>query len=206
MFSEFHLNFLNFYKCTYRGVQRGSLEDTHFELIYQFVCGIYWLKRYWRITKDQGLISERRPDTLPPLPRKAAGGKITQWHSVDVVTRNTRAGPNWNSIWDEYNLKPLTSNNKRASLVTSIGARNRGARERISLVDPCNRMASWCLSVLSKLPANRELKALKRTIYPYSMYLHKFRTLYWVRQRKIFAHSTRRLSLYSRKFHTRGKW
>jgi hypothetical protein len=33
------------------------------------------------------------------------------------VTRNTRLGPNWNSIWDEYNLKPLTSNNKRASLV-----------------------------------------------------------------------------------------
>ena len=25
----------------------------------------------------------------------------------------------WNSIWDEYNLKPLTSNNKRASLVQS---------------------------------------------------------------------------------------
>ncbi len=48
---------------------------------------------------------------------KAAGAQITHWRHAEVVTTNNNTGSNGTCNWNEYNLKPLTRNNWRASLV-----------------------------------------------------------------------------------------
>ena len=42
---------------------------------------------------------------------------VSQSRYAEVVTRNTSIGPNGNNDWNENNLKTLTTNNWRASLV-----------------------------------------------------------------------------------------
>ena len=56
---------------------------------------------YIASTSKEGSRSENYPMTH----RRGSDEKYQNWVQI------------WNSIWDEYNLKPLTSNNKRASLV-----------------------------------------------------------------------------------------
>lgn len=51
------------------------------------------------------------------LPRKAAGPEIIQYQFDEIVTSSIRIGDFIRCIWNEYNLKPLTSNYWRASLV-----------------------------------------------------------------------------------------
>ena len=51
------------------------------------------------------------------LLREAAGAKIIQYRFDEIVTRNIKAGHYMCCIWNEYNLKTLTSNYWRASLV-----------------------------------------------------------------------------------------
>ena len=70
-----------------------------------------------RITKDQGLISEKKHKSPLLLLREAAGAKIIQYRFDEIVTRNIKAGHYMCCIWNEYNLKTLTSNYWRASLV-----------------------------------------------------------------------------------------
>ncbi len=63
------------------------------------------------------MIPEREPEKWLPHPRKAAGAQITQSQYEEVVTINNNAGLFKSCNWNEYNLKPLTRNNWRASLV-----------------------------------------------------------------------------------------
>ncbi len=63
------------------------------------------------------MIPEREPEKWLPLPRKAAGAQITHSQFEEVVTRNIDIGPDWNYVRNEYDLKILTRNNWRASLV-----------------------------------------------------------------------------------------
>jgi len=63
------------------------------------------------------LISERKHESLLSLPRKAAGPEIIQYQFDEIVTSSIRIGDFIRCVWNEYNLKPLTSNYWRASLV-----------------------------------------------------------------------------------------
>jgi len=63
------------------------------------------------------LISERKHESLLSLPRKAAGPEIIQYQFDEIVTVSIRIGDFIRCIWNEYNLKPLTSNYWRASLM-----------------------------------------------------------------------------------------
>jgi len=63
------------------------------------------------------LISERKHESLLSLLRKAAGPEIIQYQFDEIVTRITRIGDFICCIWNENNLKPLTRNYWRASLV-----------------------------------------------------------------------------------------
>ncbi len=63
------------------------------------------------------MIPERELEKRLPLPRKAAGAQITHWRHAEAVTTNNNTGSNGTCNWNEYNLKPLTRNNWRASLV-----------------------------------------------------------------------------------------
>ncbi len=64
------------------------------------------------------MIPEKEPEKRLLLPRKAAGAQITQSQHGEVVTKNNNTGLKLESgNWNEYNLKPLTSINWRASLV-----------------------------------------------------------------------------------------
>ena len=76
-----------------------------------------WPRSLSRITKDQGLISERKHESLLSLLRKAAGPEIIQYQFDEIVTSITRIGDFICCIWNENNLKPLTRNYWRASLV-----------------------------------------------------------------------------------------
>jgi len=51
-----------------------------------------WPRSLSRITKDQGLISERKHESLLSLPRKAAGTEIIQYQFDEIVTRCIRIG------------------------------------------------------------------------------------------------------------------
>lgn len=75
------------------------------------------LRSLSRITKDQGLISERKHESLLSLLRKAAGPEIIQYQFDEIVTRIIRIRDFICYIWNENNLKPLTRNHWRASLV-----------------------------------------------------------------------------------------
>ena len=68
-------------------------------------------------TGNLGLVPERGPERWPPLLRKAAGAQITQCQYGEVVTKNTFMVSTGFHVWNENNLKTLTSNNWRASLV-----------------------------------------------------------------------------------------
>ena len=68
-------------------------------------------------TGNLGSIPERGPERWPPLLRKAAGAQITQCQYGEVVTRNTNVKSIGFHVWNENNLKTLTRNNWRASLV-----------------------------------------------------------------------------------------
>ena len=63
------------------------------------------------------MIPEKKPERRLLLPRNAAGAEITQSRFGEVVTRNTDIDPYGNNDWNENNLKNLTTNNWRASLV-----------------------------------------------------------------------------------------
>ena len=63
------------------------------------------------------MIPEKEPEKRLLLPRKAAGAQITQSQFGEVVTRNSDVGPNGCYDRNENNLKSLTRNNWRASLV-----------------------------------------------------------------------------------------
>ncbi len=66
---------------------------------------------------ELGFDSGEEPEKRLPHPRKAAGAQITQSWLREVVTINNNVGPYGSHNWNEYNLKPLTSTNWRASLV-----------------------------------------------------------------------------------------
>jgi len=76
--------------------------------------GFPWFSR---VTENQGSVPEREPEKWLPLPRKAAGAQITQYWFGEVVTRNIGTVPIRYGVWNENNLKILTRNNRRASLV-----------------------------------------------------------------------------------------
>jgi len=63
------------------------------------------------------LISERKHESLLSLLWKAAGPEIIQYQFDEIVTSSIRIGEIFRCVWNEYNLKPLTSNYWRASLV-----------------------------------------------------------------------------------------
>lgn len=63
------------------------------------------------------MISERKHESLLSLLRKAAGPEIIQYQFDEIVTSITRIGDFICCIWNENNLKPLTRNYWRASLV-----------------------------------------------------------------------------------------
>ncbi len=63
------------------------------------------------------MIPEREPEKRLPHPRQAAGAQITQSRHEEVVTINDNVGLFKSYNWNEYNLKSLTRNNWRASLV-----------------------------------------------------------------------------------------
>jgi hypothetical protein len=57
---------LNFYKLPDRGVQRGSLDNAHFELIYQFVCGIFDQKDSDRADGSGQKAASGEPGSIDP--------------------------------------------------------------------------------------------------------------------------------------------
>jgi len=63
------------------------------------------------------LISERKHESLLSLLRKAAGPEIIQYQFDEIVTIIIRIGVSNCYVWNEYNLKTLSSNYWRASVV-----------------------------------------------------------------------------------------
>ena len=70
------------------------------------------------MTGNWGSIPEKEHEKRLLLLRKAAGAQIIQWKQIsEIVTKNNNVLHNVWYNWNEYNLKPLTRNNWRASLV-----------------------------------------------------------------------------------------
>ena len=62
------------------------------------------LPLFWQVTEDQSSIPEREPEKWLPLPRRAAGAKLTQYRSGEVVTRCTYIDSKLSIYWNELSL------------------------------------------------------------------------------------------------------